>query len=128
MNKSMRKKGGAFAYVDQFNQTMVKQSAGSHQMYSDTPLEHELARNMVCPYGTQKFEGGSRNKMDTAYLDVSKGGNKYKVKIEYDNKFQVNINQVGKQGYSFSGTFKNIGDLKNKLSGYSIDNYRIIKK
>jgi len=101
-----------------------KKGGSDHQMYSDTPSEKELSKCFTCEYGLQKFVGGGKKLY--ANVDALKRGVKYNIDIYYGNNYELNIENLSTKKNRKKGC-KNMKELREELSKFSINNYEIAK-
>jgi hypothetical protein len=132
------KKGGAFAYTDQFNYPLSPcyrpngkdeipkmgwHAGGSEQkqMFSDTPSEKELSQKYLCEPELHKIAGGSKV---LATIDALKRNKRYIIRICEGNKYDLNIEEVSGNRRS-NKKCKNMKELRDELNKFSINNYEM---
>ncbi len=106
------------------NNDKNKTGGSNHQLFSDTPSEKEISSCFTCESGLSKFVGG--NKKIYANIDAIRGNNRFNIEISYGDKYELNIenkktNKISKKNC------KNMKELRDALSKYSINNYEIAK-
>jgi len=106
------------------SQSTNKLGGSAHQLFSDTPSEKELSQCFTCEYGLQKFTGGAKKVY--ANIDAVKGGKKYSIEICYGDKYELNVENKFNNKKS-KKKCKNMKELREALSKYSIENYEIAK-
>jgi len=137
MPRKSSKKGGAFAYTDQFNYPLspcykngkveipkVGWHAGGaeqKQMFSDTPSEKELSKSFTCEAGLNKFVGGGRI---LATIDALKNNKPFLIQICEGNKYEMNIENLSRKRM-VNKKCKNMKELRDELNKFSINNYEM---
>ncbi len=98
----------------------------SPQMFSDTPSEKVMAKNMVCEYGTTKFEGGGIG-TSMVKIKAKKGNIDFEIIINYvkTNSF-ISIYKNLKNKKETQTAYLNTKSLKKDLEKYIIKDYEVM--
>lgn len=98
----------------------------SPQMFSDTPSEKIMAQNMVCEYGTTKFEGGGFG-TSMAKIKAKKGNTDFEIIINYvkPNSF-IAIYKNLKNKKQTNVAYNCAKGLKKDLEKYIIEEYEVV--
>jgi len=105
-------------------------NGGSHQMYSDTPSEKELASCFKCESGTQKYSedvlgvmvGGGKS---LARIEASRGKTNYLIDIIGGKSYKL-VKMNLSNGKKSNKNCKNIRELRNEINKFNINEYKFL--